>query len=554
MIPSRRAWPLLLLLVLVSPAAGDDGKAAGGDSSAFVIADPADASNSAEYIALAPEAWVDAVLPLVRWRDENGLRARIVTVESIDAAYPGEAPLQDRIREFVRHAAKGWKEPRPRFVLLATDIRTRGDEAPAIPAFIVPAPSVGTCASDNPYACVGESRIPDLAVGRFPARDAVELAGFVERTIAYERDVAPAEWRRDFAFIAGEGRFGPVIDTVLESVFTKIVSEMIPYHFDVDLTYHSATSPYFYPPSRFSDRVVERMNEGALVYTYVGHGSEQSFDGQILRVDDVGDVSCEARNPVVFVLACETGHYDNPGQDCIGEALLRRPDGPVAFLGSSRDSQPYANGLLGFGLVLELFSDDRPATFGETIVAAKRRMVSDPKNPERTRFDAMATMFLTPQEMESQRIEHLALYNLLGDPALRLAYPDAACRIEAPAAATAGAGLEVGVTSKDVPAGRAIVTVEVDRRRWVGEVEAAGPGDAAGSKEERILGNYRTANRKVIARAEVEFDGGAFAVAIDLPAGAPTGESYVKVYVEGKEKIAVGSRPIEIRPSAPKQF
>jgi hypothetical protein len=514
----RKQFSLLLFVSVVCiPSLADD--------TPWLIEDVRGGEEGAEYLAITPEAYSKTLTPLIEWRSDQGLRARMVTTESILDEFEG-------IRPFVRHAAKNWKEPKIRFLLLAADVD-------AIPAFIVDAPSVGTCATDNLYGCLDDDPVPTIAVGRFPAKDAGDLKGMVEKTIRYGRDIPAAPWRKEFAFIAGEGGFGPIIDTILESMFTKIVSDVIPYEYDVDLSYHNPASPYAYPHARFADHVVDRMNRGSLIFTYVGHGHPQSFDREILRLKDVGSVDCGSGPPVVIVLACSTGHYDDPARDCIGEALIKRPRGPVAFFGSSRVSQPYAMGLLGLGIVDEFSAPGDGRTLGEILVGAKRRMIADPENPIRKEIDGMGSLLLPPKTMEEQRVEHLSLFNLLGDPALRIAYPDVLRDLVAPDAVRAGRTFRVEGKAEGVRSGEVIISIEVERKRIIGEVV---PGDS----DEAILKNHRIANDKTVVEKKARLKRGKFEAKISVPRDAPLGACHLKVYVRGKERIAIASRPLAI--------
>ena len=50
-----------------------------------------------------------------------------------------------------------------------------------------------------------DSRLPVVAVGRFPARSEEEAQGMVAKTLEYERDRQPGPWRRRLTVLAGTG-------------------------------------------------------------------------------------------------------------------------------------------------------------------------------------------------------------------------------------------------------------------------------------------------------------------------------------------------------------
>ena len=75
---------------------------------------------------------------------------------------------------------------------------------------------------------------------------------------------------------------------------------------------------------------------------------------------------------------------------------------------------------------------------------AKRQMVDDdPQGTDRKLLDLLAkAMSPDPQLLHSERLEHLLLFNLFGDPLLRLKYPQAV-QLEVADKALAGTHLEI---------------------------------------------------------------------------------------------------------------
>src|SRR5690606_15036337 len=183
----------------------------------------------------------------------------------------------------------------------------------------VPAFDVAEVATDRPYGDLDGDGLPEVSIGRLPASDPATLGRMVARTISYERDLAPGAWQKQCALVAGEGRFGPAIDALIENLFQRVVARQIPPRFDVDLTYANPRSTFCYPFAGFADRVVERLNEGALVMAYVGHGNVRSVDDltapaatgkvveyPVLDATHVPRIDAAA-SPIVVAIACWTG-------------------------------------------------------------------------------------------------------------------------------------------------------------------------------------------------------------------------------------------------------
>lgn len=191
-------------------------------------------------------------------------------------------------------------------------------------------------------------------------------------------------------------------------------------------------------------------------------------------------------------------------------------------------SFPYPNFLYAESL-LEVFTEERPATLGEGVGEAKRRMV------ERSTPLYAALEPLPEAELKGL---HLRLYNLFGDPATRLRHP-ARARVEAalrPDGTIAVAVAAPGGTS-------ALVSIETERhvlkpgRATTAELAALPLPDAFA----RMEADHALAVDKVVARATVDLHDGAGAGS--LPRPAEPGIYLAKVLVpaaNGSPDVAIG--------------
>jgi Peptidase family C25 len=487
----------------------------------------APAARAADYLVVCADAEAAAaVAPLLEHRrTADGMDVEVRT-------FAPEAPLEPRLR---RGMIKHWvAEAQPRFLLLAGD-------TPTIPAWIV-----DDVATDRPYGDLDDDGLPDVSVGRLPSDDAAVLARIAARTVAYEGARSGGAWRKQCAFVAGEGRFGEAADAAIEGLFARVVGGSIPPGMDIDLTYASPRSSYCYPPQRFSERVTQRLDEGALLFTYVGHGSTTHLDD--LRVDGVrhpildldavarlsSGTSATSAPPVFVAIACWTARYD---RDCIGEALLAADGGPVAFFGSSRVSHPVQNALLSIGLVRELFAADQPR-LGPALDRARRALVEGTPDPSHQEVLTLSALFADPAETRAGMPRHVDMYNLLGDPALILAVPSQDVSLRTRDRAQAGDEL---VVRGRAPRGtqELILTLEVSRDRM------ARPDPAPGETE---LERYLRANDRVVTRVVLTPGrSGNFNARLSLPAGARPGTYFVKAFAQGAEVCAVGARSVEVR-------
>jgi hypothetical protein len=516
-------------------------------------------AGGADFLVITRGPLAEPLAPLLDWRRAGGLRPRVVLLEEILEAFHGGEYVPGAIRAFLREARDRWQPP-PRYLLLVGDADRDTDRVrpfESVPTCIVEICGDGGAASDVAHALLDDDPFPDLAVGRFPARTAAEVARLVESTIAYERDLPPGVWRREVALILGEGRFGARVDQALEQMATTMVGSFIPPHLDVSVTFASPGSPYVVAPERFNQTVINRVNAGPALVAYVGHGSPRSLDRlrwegrryPILASEHVPEIDCGPGRPVMFIIACSTGHLDDPERSCIAEDLILRPRGPVALIAASRVSYPYPNALLAKEII-DVFLRQGVARLGDGLHAC-RRLLEEGQGAYRQMIDMAATSLMpAPERMARERLDQILLYNLLGDPALQLALPRGRVRLRAPADLQPGEEAEIlGAAVTDggtpVPAGRVLLTLEIVRTEMLHPLE---PLDGLEGEERlaAIARNYERANDKVAAVATGEVEQGTFRLRLEAPADLRPGSYVWKVYVASGAGDAAGSSAVRV--------
>jgi len=518
------------------------------------------ATNRADYVVVALDPLADAVKPLLAHREAQGLKTKLVRFRDVLDVFAAGQFTPRALADFVRCTQETWAKPAPRYFLLVGDASYDVDwHFPAgetLPTTLVDTIENGATASDHAFVC-DDKGVPFAAIGRFPARTPTVVTDLVRRTIAYETESEPGPWRRRLSFVAGEGRFGAVADAAIEGIFVEILSKLVPYAYDVNMTYANPTSPYCYVPDKLTEKVVERLNEGCLILNYIGHGHRDGFDNlhlgrrryPIFMRSDVPDVACAKRAPIVIVTACWTGAFDYvEAEEPVGERLFEHPGGPIAVIAGTRITHPVGNSILSKDLVGAFFGEDaRRARLGDVLSTAKRDVLSK-RDEYRDLMDVIALPFIGGSVSTLNRINRDTLhhYVLLGDPALVPALPMADAKVEVGGAAVSGRPLVVRGEAPGIETGRALVTLEVQRKTIRGDtqpVDLAKPGAA-----ETVLENYAVANDKVCARAEVPVVGGRFEATLALPDDLLPVRHYVKAYCwsDGSRRDAAGSLEVRV--------
>jgi len=474
----------------------------------------------AQYLIVAPPPFADALDALCDHRAKT-FRVAVVRTDDVVAKFGAGA----------EGVAKLIKKVGPKFVLLAGDADT-------VPTFVQKSDYVSDRfssepdrASDYPYGAI---------TGRFPADRVEELRAMVDKTIEYETTLPAGRWQKKISFITGEANFGAMIDDILERQFNAVVTGKIPMAYDIETAYAKPTSKYCFYPPKFGANAVRMLNEGALFYAYVGHGYREGFDTvqykdeeyPIFESNHVKQVEVQNGLPIMVVIACSTGQFD-ARTDCIGEELFKRRRGPVAFIGGSRVTQPYGNGLLGHKLVEQVFAKKAP-TLCEALWQAKAAILDKDDSALRMQADAIASTIQGPGSLEPMRKDVVRHYNLFGDPALKIRRP--AEDIEMAAHGNPGPGRTFFVSGK-AKDGPLELTFECARDKF------CHPTDLEGADAEAQIGRrYANANNKVVARSPTSSADGAFEIELELPPGLKPGKYFLKAYGQG----AIGSREIII--------
>lgn len=497
----------------------------------FILALTASTTQAQDVLVLASKEFQPALKGWLQHRKAQGHEIAV------------RAPTDD-IRALVRevHEESGQKL---RFVLLLGDVQ----HVPCayVPAVIIRQWDRATrIATDNPYADLDDDEMPDLAIGRLPADSVEEARSMLERVVAFEQNADLSSWRRKLNIITGTGGYGQMADLALEMLARQFLKDHIPPAYEVTLTYAKPDSPFCAPPAEFADTVIERINEGALVVAYVGHGNSETVDTflhgpkryPIFNLDHVESVATRKGPPLMVFVACSTGKYDT-GRDCLAELVLKQPRGPIGVIASSRVSTPYSNGILAKEVMDQLFIARAP-TAGELLMQAKRRLM-EPREGDKQRelLEKMAGSFYekSAQKRADDRAEHLHLYQLFGDPCMRIPYPEP-LELEIPDQVEAGRGLRF--------AGRApfpgTLELELVAARDIAFTRPRGKKQT----DEDFRRVYDAANNRTVARTALRVEAGAFEGMLQVPEDLAPGTYIARIFAAGQKSTAIGGKRIKV--------
>lgn len=353
----------------------------------------------ADYLVIAPASFGDALQPLLQFRSAHGLKARFVDVELVYDVFSDGVQDPQAIRDFVSYTNLHWAKPGPRFVLLAGkasyDYRDNlnGPNRNLVPTFLVPAPDIGEAASDDWFVASSPTDPhPAMAVGRIPAKTPEQLRTVIDKTMKYSSEPTDADWRRRAVFVTDKE--DPYFDRSASALVSGLPKSIT--------TKEIYLSAFRGDLAQTRSEIIREWNAGALLLTYIGHGSIDTWAaGPLFSAENVPGIENGSRLPILLTPTCLDGFFYHPQKDSLAEDLLfAQKGGIVAGLVPTGLSVPQAQDVLINSLFSELFANPAP-TLGEAIVRAKKNL--DANSPD-TR-------------------EVLETFVLLGDPALQWVPP-----------------------------------------------------------------------------------------------------------------------------------
>ena len=502
-------------------SAPDDDDATDDDDSGPVEPGPL------RYLVLAPDSLSAAADAFADHRTGPDFSAEVVLLSGLGASTPEE--LQAAVHERLAALLPGLPEGDVPFLLILGDAPGPADDAadpdliPALPCVS----SLGLCYTDNRYGDLDGDLMPDVAVGRVPARTNEQALAYLDKVRAFEADYRTGLWNRRLVLYAGNSDFGEAFDAIAESLAIDSLAG-INHSFDVLGAWDNPASGYYYLP--FDDKVVDLFEEGALAAMYIGHGSAAYNDG--LSADQLGGMVCDNRQPFVFLWACSNGEFGGDS-DSISEAVLWAPDGPIGAFAGVGTTHPYANAVLPYEAQRALF-DHQPPTFGEVALRTKQQLIANDDDIREMARGFAVLSGVAEEELPGIEIEHLDQYNYLGDPALPTAYPRTHVAFDPVKGSAASGHLEVAGAIPGVQTGTAWITLEIEPNEYLAELDPDAADEAA------VAARWALANDKTVVGVQVPVTAGRFEATLDFDPDQPGDKLYIKVYADDGEADSFG--------------
>lgn len=360
-------------------------------------------ANGADYIIITHESFYNSALSLAQHRQIQGLRTAVVKIGDVYDEFSGGVFTPHAIRDLLQYAYENWAAPAPAFVVLLGDSsqdykdNLHNGTVTYVPSMNIESDLFGEVSSDNRFVSVsGDDVLPDMFVGRLVAQSSTEAAVMVQNLIRYDQAPPAPAWNTQVLLVADD-----------DDIEFRNLAEQLANALPADYSRHRVYVAD-YPPGNPRTDIVNHINSGVVLATYIGHGEHSSWgiwnNGQqrILEMSDVAALTNVDKLPFVVVGNCLNGFFAGPRSNPAMAEGFQRLDRAGAVAAWAPSGLGYATGHAV--LLRELYR----AIFTRYQLALGR---------------STTTAKLTTYAQGSLWAELVETYILFGDPATRLGIP-----------------------------------------------------------------------------------------------------------------------------------
>jgi len=393
----------------------------GSSSLGFIENQNLHALSQADYLIISYPDFVPYAEQLgAMHQSYNGLSYHVVTPEVIfnefSSGTPDVAAMRDFVKMFYDRATT--ESQIPKYLLMFGDgsydnrvpLGENGNFVPTYQAVNSLSPSSSFVSDDffvlldDNEGSVSGSEGLDVGIGRLPVRSQTEAEAVLNKIFAYISPDSFGSWRNVMCFIGDDAE-----DYMAHQMQASEMGDTIMVHhseFNVDKilldAYEQVSTVQGDRYPEVNQKIDERVNHGALIVNYSGHGNEKTLAHEaVVTLSQINSWSNGNKLPLFITATCEFAPYDDYELTSAGELILLNPDGGgVALLTTTRLVYSGSNDRLNKEFYRQVFKTDdnnKPYALGEIIMHTKNIASNDTNKRN---------------------------FSLLGDPALRLAIPE----------------------------------------------------------------------------------------------------------------------------------
>ncbi len=351
-----------------------------------------DTANQFDYVIITVPAFVEACQKFKDHKEEfDGYRVLVTDTAEIYKEFNSKLTKQENIRDFISYAAAYWSAPLPKYFLLAGDLNK-------IPNFgYVPVPGYTNTSADTGFTdyfyAVNEyksdSAFSNYYVGRVAAGVTEELNNYFNKVIAYENDNNLYQWNNNVLLVADDQYAGARYEGDEWKNAALNLGNNLPAYIKPQYYMENDSTGYF----GNTDSVINYINnKGASAVVFIGHTNNNTFTHEhLFTINDIDRITNGDKSFVVTFLGSQNYSKDTTGSMTDGMVLCG-----VGALG----------GIWGVGLSYSCFGNSFVTNVYKELFTQEHLSLGE----------AVGEAFKT------QRTSNNYLFNIFGDPSLRLKY------------------------------------------------------------------------------------------------------------------------------------
>ncbi len=375
-------------------------------------------------IVSAPEFREQAELIAAFHQQEDNLSVYVTEPADIYNEFSSGARDPAAIRDFVRHVyLNSDAENRVKYLLLfgdgsydnKSDHRNNTNRIPTYQSWNSLNP-INSYVTDDFYGLLdtneGEaSGLIDIGIGRIPSNTVNEAEIVTGKILAYYDTATYGDWRSKLCFV-GDDEDNNIHMRDANSLTEYIDTANPSFHIQKIFldAYKQVSSPSGEAYPDVNKAINEAIKSGILIFNYTGHGNERGLAHEdILGINDIQTWNNRNKLPLFITATCEFSRFDDIAKDNSGEitrktsagehVILTENGGGIGLLTTTRLVYSSPNFILNKNFYSYAFKKDSNGiqlALGDVLRLTKNK--SGPSLNKRN-------------------------FTLLGDPALKLAYP-----------------------------------------------------------------------------------------------------------------------------------
>ncbi|MFH0734002.1 MAG: C25 family cysteine peptidase [bacterium] len=298
--------------------------------------------NTASYLIITHPKLIDNARNYANFVSNSyNVNTKVINVFDIYDEFNYGFFAPEPIKEFLKTAYYNWQEPKIKniFIIGRANYDFYGNKVKyaSSPVELCFVPSYGTPVSDNWYVIwdTTGANIPQINIGRLPARNNDELLHYFSKHQNYIQQIYD-EWNKKYLFFTGGNFNDPNQISTLKAINDNIIESYVkpaPIGGNAVHLYKTINPITNFGPYS-SEFIQNRIDEGNVFISYLGHSGTQTWDNSI--TDPIQLRNIRNRSPLITDFGCSTARFAEPDITSFSELFVNGISGQaIGYVGNS---------------------------------------------------------------------------------------------------------------------------------------------------------------------------------------------------------------------------